>query len=117
MASIVTYADGLKRIEFAFAPNEKRRRLHLGRVNQKVAEVWQAKVEAILADRLAQRPHEPELAAWLGKLDEKMLARLRGIGLADGVGTTQTTLGEFLERYFEAMTGKPNTRIFYGHTR
>ena len=50
MASIVTYADGLKRIEFAFSANQKRRRVYLGRVNQKVAETWKAKVEAILAD-------------------------------------------------------------------
>ena len=45
-----------------------------------------------------------------------MLGRLRDVGLADGVGIAQTTLGAFLDRYANVMTGKPATRTFYGHT-
>lgn len=117
MASIVTYGDGLRRIDFAFAPNEPRRTVRLGRVSRKVAEAWQAKIEALIADKLARKAHEPEVATWLAELDEKMLARLRAAGLAEGVGLADTTLGAFLGRAFDAMTVKSSSRIVYGNTR
>ena len=83
----------------------------------KVAESWKARIEAIVADKLADRAHDPEISRWLGELDEKMLSRLRAVGLAVGIGTAQETLGAFLEKYFSALTGKPSTKTFYGHTR
>jgi integrase len=46
-----------------------------------------------------------------------MLKRLRAVGLADGVGLSQTTLGEFMERFFATLTGKPSTRISYSNVR
>ena len=46
-----------------------------------------------------------------------MLSRLRAAGLAEGVGISDTTLGALLERTFAAMTSKPQTLVFYGHTR
>lgn len=82
-----------------------------------VARTWLDKVEAILADRLANRPHDAEVSCWLAGLDETMLARLRAAGLADGVGLASMTLGAFLARYMGAMAAKPATRTFYGHTR
>ncbi len=117
MASLVTYGNGLRRIEFAMTPNEKRRVIRLGRVNAKTARSFKARVEAIIADRLANRPHDAETAKWLGGLDDAVLAKLRAVGLADGVGLAQTTLGAHLARYFETMTVKPSTATFYGHTR
>jgi hypothetical protein len=92
MATIVKYSGNLKRIEFSTAPNTPRKVVRLGDVNMKVAEGWKAKIEAILADKLANRPHDAELSKWLGDLDETMLGRLRVVGLAEGVGITQTTL-------------------------
>lgn len=117
MASIVTYADGLRRIEFSLAANGPRQFIRLGRTNAKDAEFFCARVEAMIADRLQNRPHDAELSGWLGKLDEKWLARLRAVGLADGVGVSQTTLGDFLNRFFATLTCKPATRTFYSHTR
>jgi integrase len=117
MATIVTYSDGLKRIEFSATPNGPRKVIRLGRVNAKVADAWKAKVEAIIGDRLANRPHDAEVSNWLGGLDESMLARLRSAGLAQGVGLAHVTLGAFLDRIFATMTVKPGTRIAYGHTR
>lgn len=115
MASIVNYQDGLKRIEFT--RDGKAYVVRLGRVNADVARFWLDKVDAILADQLAHRPHTPEVSGWLGRLDERMLARLRAAGLADGVGLASVTLGAFLQRYADAMTAKPATITFYGHTR
>lgn len=114
MASVVTYDDGLRRIDFSFSAQDKRRSLRLGRVSQAVAKTYQARVKEIIADKTMNRPHDPELAKWLGGLDETMLARFRAAGLADGgVGTARTTLGDFLARAMRDVVGKPSTRIFY----
>lgn len=117
MASVVEYDGGLKRIEFSLTPRGRRWALRLGRVSTKTAETWRSRIETIISDNLAKRPHDPELSKWLGELDEKMLARLRAVGLAEGVGLAQATVGEFLKREQTTMTGKPATRTFYGHTR
>jgi len=117
MASVVTYDGGLRKVTFSFSASGQRHAVRLGRVSMRVAESWKARIEALVSDKLAHCPHNPELAAWLGALDEKMLARLRAVGLADGVGTAVVSLGEFLERAFETLSPKQSTRTFYGHTR
>ncbi len=117
MATIVKYDNGLKRIEFVLAPNGPRQTLRLGRVSQKLAGGWLDRIHAIIADKLANRPHDAELSQWLGGLDEVMLKRMRACGLADGVGLTHITLGKFLEQFFDQLPGKQSTRTFYGHTR
>lgn len=117
MATIVTYDGGLKRIEFSLTPCGPRKILRLGSANAATAKCWKARVEAIIGDKLASRPHDAELSKWLGDRDESMLARMRAVGLADGVGLSHTTLGEFLERCFATMGGKEGTKTFYGHTR
>ena len=117
MASVVSYDNGLKRIEFCLYPNGPRKTVRLGRVNSKLAESWCAKIEAIIADKLANRPHDAELSQWLANLDEAMLGRLKAVGLAEGVGLAQITLQEFMDRFFKALTGKDSTRTSYGNVR
>ncbi len=117
MASIVTYSEGLRRIEFSATPNGPRKVIRLGRVSAKAAESIKARVETIIADNALRRAHDAETAAWLGGLDEVTLAKLRAVGLAEGVGLADTTLGEFLRRYFDALATKPSTQTFYAHTR
>lgn len=117
MASIVTYGDGLRRIDFNAAPGAPRQSIRLGRMAMKPAQAIRARVEAIAADRATNRPHDAELSAWLAGLDEALLGKLRRVGLADGVGLTTVTLGEFLERYFGTLSVKPATRTAYAHTR
>src|ERR1044071_9654085 len=117
MASIVDYDGGLKRIEFSLTPNGPRKTLRLGRVSAKVAETWKAHVVAIVGDKLALRSHDAETSKCLGELDETMLKRLRAVGLADGVGVTQTTLESFLQRFFAGLSVKPATVISLGNTR
>jgi len=117
MASIVNYNGGLKRIEFSLTPKGPRRILRLGGVNAKTAGTWKAMVETIIGDKLANRPHDAEISKWLGGLDETMLAKLRAVGLADGVGVTQTTLQGFLDRFFAGLSVKPATVISLGNTR
>lgn len=115
MASLVTYRGGLRRIDFNFTPSGPRRSLRLGRVNVRTARSIQARVETIVADRIAARPHDQETSQWLASLNEKLLSRMRAVGLADGVGVTQTTLEAFLDRFMAALTVKAGTRRSYGH--
>ena len=117
MATIVKYDGGLKRIEFVSPPNAPKKIIRLGRVNMASAQGVKSKVEAIIADKLLNRSHDAETSKWLGELDEQMLERLRSVGLAEGVGLTQTTLGDFMDRFFASLTGKPATRISYGNVR
>lgn len=117
MASIISYSDGLRRIEFSLTKRGQRRCVRLGRVSMKVAESIKAKIEAIVSDKVSNRPHDVDLSKWLSGLDETMLGRLREAGLAEGVGLARVTMGDFLKRFFDALAGKPATRISYGHTR
>lgn len=117
MASLVLYGGGLRRIDFNLTPNGKRRSIRLGRVSAKSAQSVLAKVESLIADKLLNRHHDEEVSRWLGSLDETMLSRLRAAGLAEGVGMTQTTLGEFLGRAMTSLAVKASTRTFYGHTK
>ena len=117
MASIVTYDGGLRRIEFSRTPNGPRQIIRVGRMSVRTAATIKAQVEAIVADKLANRPHDAETSKWLGNLDETMLGRLRAVGLADGVGLAQTALGAFLEQYIGGITGKPATVISYKNVR
>ena len=117
MASVVTYDDGLRRIEFTLIPNGQRRAIRLGRISAKAAEAVKARVEAIISDVALGRPHDAELSAWLAGRDEAMLAKLRAVGLAEGVGLAETTLGQFMDKFFSTLAGKQSTRISYGHTK
>ncbi len=112
MAGITNYAGGLRRIQFNTEPNGKVKCIRLGRVSMKVAEFMRAKIDAIIADKLAGRPHDAEVSRWLGGLDESMLAKLRAVGLADGVGMATETIGGLLDRHLANQTGKKSTRIF-----
>jgi integrase len=120
MATLVSYGKGrqLRRIEFRLSPSERNPRIiRLGRMPARAARDIEAHVEDIIADKLAHRPHDARTAEWLSGLDDELLARLRRVGLAEGVGIAQTTLEAFLERFFDALVGKPSTRISYGNTR
>jgi len=116
MASIVTYDGGLRRIECSHTPNGPRRMIRLGRMSAKAAETVKAKMEAIIGDKFANRPHDAEISKWLGGLDETMLAKLRVVGLAEGVGLAETSWGAFLKRFMATLAGKQSTRIAYGNT-
>jgi len=117
MASLINYNDGLRRIEFAWAQNGPVQVVRLGRVNAKTAKSIKGRVEQLIADKQLNRPHDPDTVAWLAGVDEKLLSRLRKVGLADGVGVMQTPLGPFLDRVKRAQQVKPGTATFYGHTR
>lgn len=82
MASLITYNGGLRRIDFNVTPNGQRRSIRLGRINAKAANSIKAKTEAIIADKIQNRPHDTEVSQWLASLDERFLSRLRAVGWA-----------------------------------
>lgn len=116
MASLVTYSNKLRRVDFTLAPGGKRRTVRLGRMTSKRAKAAHERIEQLISDKLLNRPHDAELSRWLSDLDETILSRLRAAGLASGVGLTRTTLGGFLERFKQTHKVKASTAIFYGHT-
>lgn len=116
MASLVTYGDKLRRVEFTLTPGGTRRVVRLGRMTSKRAKAAHERIEQLISDKLLNRPHDAELSRWLSELDETILGRLRVAGLASGVGLTRTSLGGFLERFTKNHQVKPSTATFYGHT-
>lgn len=117
MASLVTYGNKLRRIEFTLTPGGTRRVIRLGRMTSKRAKAAHERIEQLITDKLLNRPHDAELSRWMSELDETILGRLRAAGLASGVGLTRTSLGGFLERFQKNHKVKPSTATFYGHTR
>ncbi|MBI5726143.1 MAG: site-specific integrase [Planctomycetes bacterium] len=115
MASVTTYAKGLRRIDFVGSEG-KRLSVRLGRVSMKQAETFKTRIETIIADKDLNRPPDQETARWLAGLDEGMLSRLRAVGLAEGVGLADISLGDFLKRFLAASSGKPATKVHIGHT-
>lgn len=112
MAGIVTYGDGLRRVEFVPAKGERAKIIRLGRVTMRAAEAFRAKVAEIVADKAQGRPHQREVCEWLSSLPAATLRRLQLVGLADaGVGQTRTTLDELLTAYDAAADVKPATRV------
>ena len=60
MASLVTYNNGLRRIDFKLSNNGPRRSIRLGRLNARTARSIHAKIEQLISDKLTRRPHDPD---------------------------------------------------------
>lgn len=116
MASLVTYKKKLKRVDFTLTPNGKRRSVRLGRIPNKKAISIKTRIEKLIENKILQQPHDTELCQWLSEIDEKLRRRLRAVGLAEGLGMTQTSLGDFLGRAEQARQVKESTATFYAHT-
>lgn len=117
MAALVTLKSGTREIRFRLSASERHRRsVRLGRCTLKQAEAFRGRVESLIADKLKGRPNDAELSAWLAALDESTLAKLRAVGLAEGVGLTRATLGEFCKRWADQLDAAEATRTFYAHT-
>ncbi len=116
MASVVNRPNGHKWIQF------ERKTLRLGKCTVRAAEKHKQIVEAILAARGARLAIEPQVAAFIGALDDVLRERYERCGLI-GVSVRapkkQTGLRVFMDGYFDSLgqTAKRSTREFWGHTR
>lgn len=116
MASIVKRPNGLKWIQF------NRKTLRLGKCSMRDAEKHKQIVENILASRASQQMIEPQVATFLGCLQDPIRSRYERCGLVGPKPQTAskiTKLAEFVDGYFasQGQGTKPSTRTFWGHTR
>lgn len=81
MASISNDSNGGKRIQFVDGDG-KRKAIRLGKVSKRDAEAVRNKVEALLSAKLSGASGvDREVAAWLGKIEKRLLEKLRRAGL------------------------------------
>ena len=117
MASVVNDPNGRKRILFTDG-DSVRRTIRLGKTTTKAAESFCLRVEAILSDRLQNRAHDAELAAWLGKLPESTYQRLVRTGLTEPrQRVEQITVKGLLDKFFAVVSVKASTLKTMHQTR
>jgi len=117
MASIVTQRNGTRMIQFTPPGARKRETLRLGHMCLRQVELIKVRVEHLLYAATARNPPDPETAAWVAGLNDRLAEKLAAVGLLPK--RASTTLGAFLDDYIEkrAADTKPTTRLVYGHTR
>jgi integrase len=122
MASTSTKPDGRRIVQFV-GPDRKRHTVPLGRVDADYVKRFQAHVEALVlrAKSPDRFPLEKTTLEWLGRLDERIHAKLAGAGLCEPRGPARpqgVALGNFLKEYIDGRSDvKRATTIVWGHTR
>lgn len=112
MASFTHDGGNKFRIQVGTGPQRKTVRY---RGPRRDAERFCEKVERLYA---TQGDEPADVLQWLAELPDKLHERLVRAGLAKSRAKVQdVTLGTFMDKFFAAMTLKPATRTFYGHTR
>jgi integrase len=109
MASISSESNGRKSIQF-IASDGKRKSIRLGKMTQRQADRFKAKVENIIGAGFTGGVEE-ETADWLTKLDDRMYARLAAVGLVRERTGATALLGAFIDSFTANLTSiKQNTR-------
>ncbi len=121
MASISVGAGGNRLIQFIDG-RKKRKTIRLGKRTGKSAEKIKTKVEALIADAIARKPHTAEVAKWIRQIehrDQSLYDKLAAHELvAPRSATGQVTLGNFLNGYIGKRSDvEPGTAITYGNVR
>jgi integrase len=121
MATIGKDSGGRKRILFC-GTDGKRYTVRLGKSPQTTAQTFKVRIEALLAAKHANGSPDPETAAWVGDLDDKMYSKLVRVGLLrprDPQPEQQSpTLAAFFDTYISSRADvKSSTATVYGHTR
>jgi integrase len=121
MAYIVKESGGHKSIRYK-AVNGQWTTMRLGEVGIAVAEKWLDAVTNITIARRNNAPHvvRQEVLEWAMNLGADEYERLVKASLMPSRASPEeqiVTLGVFLDKYFAAMTVKPQTKVAYGHSR
>src|SRR5262245_443466 len=110
MASISSYDDGVRRIQF-WDGAKRRRSIRLGKVTMERAEEVAAKIDALNADAIAAQAWKPETARWVAKQGLELYEKLVAVELVPKRGTPGMTLTTFIDGYIASRVDwKPNTR-------
>lgn len=126
MASITWQSGGRKMIQFV-GTDKRRHSIHLGKVPMSAAQTVKIRVEAIVGAKLAGSPLDGETAEWVGKLKDRMHAKLAAVQLVEprkptdpensgnaGAGSLKWLLGQFNSAKLKV---KKSTRVSWGHTQ
>ena len=117
MASLTRDKNGSKRIQFMFAKGD-RRTIYLGKVNVKIAEQFQSRIERLIASVQTGTPIDSQTAQWLSSLPDETYSKCVHVGLVESRESTTThTLESMLDEYFATMSVKQSTRTRYEQTR
>ena len=115
MASVSSDPNGLRKIHFKH-PTRGRQTLRIGKITKSAADSVKARVERLLAARIAGIPFDADTASWLASLSDGFHARLTRAGLvphraaSTPVEAPAASLDEFLKAYIESRAGlRPNT--------
>ena len=114
MASVIHDPDGRKRIQIVLGKNN-RKTLWLGQVSARQADAVKVRIEQ-LQSALTTGIMDPEAAAWVARLDDRMHARLAGFGLLPPREQIKATLGRLLAAYLLTLRVKPGTLTTYKQT-
>ncbi len=111
MASLTSYANGSRRIQFFDAAGE-RRNITLASTTDERAREIKAKVKTLNADAIAGQAWQPETARWVARQDAELYARLAAVGLVPPREVAgPKTLAVFLDNYIDSRSDvKPGTR-------
>ena len=97
MASLVTEANGYRRLEFERpAPYKGRGRIRLGKMPKCEAESIKGQIEQLLQDLYLGRSHDRVLCEWIKSRPSWLRDRMAKEHLAEASQQTAATLGEFL---------------------
>jgi integrase len=120
MASITRHPNGRREIQF-IGPDQKRRTVRLGKVDQKVAESTRIKVEELNAATIHGSSVSPSASQWLATLGDTLHGRLVRVGLCKprvDVRASEVSLGKMLDEYIDRRDDvKPGTRLIYDQAR
>ncbi len=100
MATLSKQANGSWKLYFVHPQHGRRTSVTLGKLPKRAAQTVRLRVEQLLACHGSGTPWPPELAEWVGTLDQALRQKLARVGLVDA--RPQVTLGEFLQQWLES---------------
>ncbi len=111
MASLSVYGGGKRRLQF-FDGDGIRKTVYLGRAPLKIAETVRSRVEAILEARAHGVSLQPETAAWVAELPDRLAGKLADVGLIPARGRKgAATLGAFLSQYIKSRVDAKRSTV------
>ena len=120
MASITRHPNGRREVQF-IGPDQKRRTVRLGKVDQKAAESVRTRIEELSTAVTHGSSVSPATSQWLATLGDGLHERLVRAGLCkprDQGRAVEMTLGRMIDEYVARRDDvKPGTRMIYAQAR
>jgi integrase len=116
MASKAREGDGW-RVQW-FDASGKRQSIRTGKMSESNADGIRRRIEGLLAAKASGEPMPKSLCEWVAELSDRKHGALAAKGLLEPREARRAwTVGELLERFFDALNVKPGTRATYEQVR